>query len=529
MGCSSWLIFVQTVVLLAWSSRTSGLRAGPRLALRMHSVGIDLGTTFSLVSVVDNGKPVILPVDGERLVSSVVHYGGDGSILVGRAAEAVRSDDPLHTFSSVKRLVGRTVDQCKAARDFQSFRRQLVPIKPPNDPSGKDMCGLAGRGGNVLHPEEVLAEIIRKLLSRASEHYGSQPITNAVITAPAYFNDVQRAGIRRAGELANLQKIRLLHEPEAAALAYGLNVAEPQLVLVMDLGGGTFDVSVLEVGDGFVEVIATSGDGHLGGDDFDAILVSWIFSELLAKGTPKLYVDAMQSHPAVKNAALSLARATKIALSSAAQASVPLSAIWRLALEYKLVPGSSLSSLALPQALELSRGQFEQACEPLLRRLLRPIREVAIMAGVNLPGESGQFARDVRQESSQNSSEETRSPESNQRAGRLRARQSKQLRGVTGREIRRLQREMRDPSLAQFPNGQGLDDVVLVGGATRMPCIVQLVRTMTHIDPRRSIHPDEAVCLGAGVWSGILDGKLQQLNVLSSWQATLLRAAQGLK
>lgn len=230
-------------------------------AVSGRSCGIDLGTTYSLVSVVENEMPRLLPIDGRFILPSVVTYVNEETILVGNEAVQARMKYAEETFSSIKRVIGRHYELAKRSGDTFQFGKRLKPV-PATDPREKKAyCGLYCKSiQKILKPEEISAEILKKLIKRAEEYYKGEKVTKAVITIPAYFNTQQRLATERAGKLAGLEKIKLLKEPEAAAIAYGLVKTAPQLVLVIDLGGGTFDVSVLEVGDGLVEVVATNGD-----------------------------------------------------------------------------------------------------------------------------------------------------------------------------------------------------------------------------------------------------------------------------
>jgi molecular chaperone DnaK len=309
--------------------------------------------------------------------------------------------------------------------------------------------------------------------------------------------------------LAGLEKVKLLREPEAAALAYGLTQEQRKIVLVFDLGGGTFDVSVLEVGGGFVEVIATSGDAHLGGDDWDRAIVDHVVQEMsVAAGLSATDVKALQADPIVSARLLEAAEQAKIALSAAKETRVQIPLLFR----------------GLSVDVPLSRGRFESLTKSLLARLLLPLREVAIMSGVNLPGESGQLGinegafADDEDEDDEDDERGAGAPaltpaqlRQTQLKGKAAAKERKKVRGSTARELRRLQKALGDPSLAIFPGGQLLDDVVLVGGSTRIPAVLRLVRTITGVDPRRTVNPDEAVSLGAAVMAGILDGSVKNM------------------
>jgi molecular chaperone DnaK len=478
------------------------------------SVGIDLGTTYSLVAVVEDGVPIIVPIEGRPIMPSIVAYCEDGSSLVGEAARQQEVRNPRNTFSSVKRIIGKSSREAKSGRD-RCFSSKILP-----DAITSRACRLACPALNSsVTPEEVSSLILQKLIVEASRYMNQRTrqlnstniVSRAVITVPAYFSRSQREATEQAGRLAGLQKVRLLREPEAAALAYGLDLSEQQLVLVFDLGGGTLDVSVLDVGNGFVEVIATNGDPHLGGDDFDYVIVDWLVDqfELVSK----------EGARHVRNDVLALARLRDIALQAKKQLSV--------AADCTIEIPSLYNGVGLP-ATKLTRGKFESLSRHLLARILKPLREVAIMAQINLPGESGQLGTLLQEDSiddsvvqgAELSVSELRKL---QLSGRREAKDRKKTRGATGKELRRLQRESGDPSLSMFPGGQQLDEVLLVGGATRIPSIRRLVRTITGVEPLRSMNPDEAVCLGAGTLAGVLDGTIPDMQVVSSWQAAILR------
>lgn len=478
------------------------------------SVGIDLGTTYSLVAVVEDGVPIIVPIEGRPVMPSIVAYCEDGSSLVGEAARQQEVRNPRNTFSSVKRIIGKSSREAKSGRD-RCFSSKILP-----DAITSRACRLACPALNsTVTPEEVSSLILQKLIVEATRYMNQRTqqlnstniVSRAVITVPAYFSRSQREATEQAGRLAGLQKVRLLREPEAAALAYGLDLSEQQLVLVFDLGGGTLDVSVLDVGNGFVEVIATNGDPHLGGDDFDYVIVDWLVDqfELVSK----------EGARHVRNDVLALARLRDIALQAKKQLSMAVDCTIEIPSLYK--------GVGLPTT-KLTRGKFESLSRHLLARILKPLREVAIMAQINLPGESGQLGTLLQEDSiddsvvqgAELSVSELRKL---QLSGRREAKDRKKTRGATGKELRRLQRESGDPSLSMFPGGQQLDEVLLVGGATRIPAIRRLVRTITGVEPLRSMNPDEAVCLGAGTLAGVLDGTIPDMQVVSSWQAAILR------
>lgn len=462
--------------------------------------------------------PIIVPIAGRPVMPSIVTYCEDGSTIVGEAARQQEVCNPRNTFSSVKRIIGKSSKEAKSGRD-RCFSSKILPSDAMNSVSCRLVCPALN---STVTPEEVSSLILKKLIAEASSYMNQRTrqlnstniVSRAVITVPAYFSRFQREATERAGRLAGLQKVRLLREPEAAALAYGLDLSEQQLVLVFDLGGGTLDVSVLDVGNGFVEVIATNGDPHLGGDDFDYVIVDWLVDqfELVSK----------EGARHVRNDVLALARLREIALQAKKQLSVAVDCTIEIPSLYK--------GVGLPST-KLTRGKFESLSRHLLARILKPLREVAIMAQINLPGESGQLGTLLQEDSiDDNNDSVVQGPELTvselrklQLSGRREAKDRKKTRGATSKELRRLQRESGDPSLSMFPGGQQLDEVLLVGGATRIPAIRRLVRTITGVEPLRSMNPDEAVCLGAGTLAGVLDGTIPDMQVVSSWQAAILR------
>ncbi len=487
-----------------------------------HAIGIDLGTTFSLVSAIENGKPKLIRVDGDILVPSVVSCIDDRSVLVGKAALHHLPFDPQNTFSSVKRLIGRSMKNARETGDLRQFgNKRLFTVK--DEVFGTDIVALqCPRLQRCISPMEISSQIIKHLVNAASDYF-KESINRAVITVPAHFTSLQRDATRRAGEMAGLEKVKLLAEPEAAAFAFGLDKKEPHLVLVFDLGGGTFDVSVLDVGDGMAEVIATSGDSHLGGDDFDQLIMDWIFKELTSKNHG--LVSHIKGSIGQLNKLRGICTQTKILLSKNTSVNVDLNGI------------QGCDDIHLT----LSRSKFNAMASPLLSRLMKPLREVALMAGVNLPGEFGEVQdEDAKFPKTDPIPIDYSSPvdyeydalhqlKQCQIAGRKNAKKRQQVQGVVGKEVRRLQKLTADSSLSKFPGGKGIENVILVGGATRMPCIVNLVKTVTHIDPKRYINPDEAVCLGAGIMAGVLEGSLDHLVILNPLQAALMRLSMELQ
>ncbi|USR91065.1 molecular chaperone DnaK [Phormidium yuhuli AB48] len=383
-------------------------------------VGIDLGTTNSVVAVMEGGKPVVIAnAEGMRTTPSVVGFSKDGERLVGQLARRQTVLNPQNTFYAIKRFVGRQYSEL----DPVSKR---VPYTIRRDDFGnvKIACPRMKRD---FAPEELSAMILRKLADDAQRYLGEE-VTGAVITVPAYFNDAQRQATRDAGRIAGLEVKRILNEPTAASLAYGLDRADSQTILVFDLGGGTFDVSVLEVGDGVFEVKATSGDTQLGGNDFDKKIVDYLAEQFLE--TEK--IDLRRDRQALQ-------RLTE----AAEKAKIELSGVGVTDINLPFITATEDG----PKHIEtrLSRGQFEGLCGDLLRRLRLPVKQAVIDAGLH------------------------------------------------PREI---------------------DEIVLVGGSTRMPMVEDLVRNLIRKDPNQNVNPDEVVAIGGAIQAGILDGEIADVLLL---------------
>ncbi len=382
-------------------------------------VGIDLGTTNSCVAVMEGGKPtVIANAEGFRTTPSVVAYTKNQDQLVGQIAKRQAVMNPENTFYSVKRFIGRRVDEV-------------------NEESKEVSYGVEKAGANVkvkcpvlskqFAPEEVSAQVLRKLAEDAGKYLG-ETVTQAVITVPAYFNDSQRQATKDAGKIAGLEVLRIINEPTAAALAYGLDKKSNERILVFDLGGGTFDVSVLEVGDGVFEVLSTSGDTHLGGDDFDKVIVDHLADTFKANEG----IDLRQDKQALQRLTEAAEKA-KIELSSATQSEINLPFI-----------------TATPEGpkhldLTLTRAKFEELASRLIDRCRVPVE---------------QALKDAKLSSSE------------------------------------------------------LDEIVMVGGSTRIPAVLELVKRITGKEPNQTVNPDEVVAVGAAIQGGVLAGEVKDILLL---------------
>jgi molecular chaperone DnaK len=383
-------------------------------------VGIDLGTTNSCVAVMEAGDPVVIPnAEGNRTTPSVVAFAKNGERLVGQTAKRQATINPDNTLYSVKRLIGRDYDET-------GIEREMVSYKVTKGPRGDVRINVPQTAKDYA-PQEISAMVLQKLKADAEAYLG-EPVTQAVITVPAYFNDSQRQATKDAGKIAGLEVLRIINEPTAAALAYGLDKKKDETILVFDLGGGTFDVSVLEVGDGVVEVRATHGDTHLGGDDYDAAVVDWIIDEFKKDQGIDLSKDR-QALQRLKEAA----EKAKMELSSLTETEINLPFI--------------TADASGPKHLQmrLSRAKFEQLTAPLTERLRGPVTQALKDAGL----QAGQ-----------------------------------------------------------------IDEVVLVGGSTRMPVVQELVRKMIGKEPNKSVNPDEVVAIGAAIQAGVLGGDVKGVVLL---------------
>lgn len=383
-------------------------------------VGIDLGTTNSVIAVMEGGKPVVIAnTEGGRTTPSVVGFGKDGERLIGQLARRQTVLNPQNTFYSVKRFMGRKYAELNA-----DSKRVPYTIRRDDEGEIKISCP---RLEKEFAPEEISAMILKKLVEEASRYLG-EPVTSAVVTVPAYFNDAQRQATRDAGRIAGIDIKRILNEPTAAALAYGLDRDEVQTVMVFDLGGGTFDVSILDIGNGVFEVLATSGDTQLGGNDFDKLLVDWLAEQFLETEGIDLRRDRQ-----------SLQRLTE----AAEKAKIELSGLPDTNISLPFITATEDGPKHLD--VTLSRGQFEKLSSELVQRLKDPVA-LALQDSNLRPTE--------------------------------------------------------------------IDEVVLVGGSTRIPFVQRLVREFIKKEPNQNVNPDEVVAVGAAVQAGILAGDLKDIMLL---------------
>lgn len=382
-------------------------------------LGIDLGTTNSAMAVMEGSEPEILVnAEGDRTTPSVEGFRKDGERVVGKAAKNQAVTNPENTVSSVKRFIGRSYDETPEERKTVSYKLQ----------KGKDGRAVVDIDGKDYTPEEISAMVLQKLKNDAEKQLGS-PVTQAVITVPSYFNDAQRQATKDAGKIAGLEVLRIINEPTAAALAYGLDKTnKDEKILVFDLGGGTFDVSILELGDGVFEVASTAGDNHLGGDDWDQRIIDWMADKFQAENGIDLRQDKMALQR-LKEAA----EKAKMELSSTTQANINLPFI--------------TADASGPKHLDytLTRAEFERITKDLLDRVKKPVEQALKDAGLK-----------------------------------------------TG----------------------DIDEVILVGGSTRMPAVQDLVKKLTGKDPNMSVNPDEVVAMGAAVQGGVLAGDVEGILLL---------------
>src|SRR5216117_661941 len=383
-------------------------------------IGIDLGTTNSCVAIMEGGKPkVIENSEGARTTPSIVAYTEDGEILVGAPAKRQAVTNAKNTIFAVKRLIGRRFEEKEVQKDIN-----LMPYKIVKADNGD--AWVEARGKKIA-PQQVSAEILRKMKNTAEDYLG-QEVTEAVITVPAYFNDSQRQATKDAGRIAGLDVKRIVNEPTAAALAYGLDKKKDEKVAVFDLGGGTFDISILEIGDGVFEVRSTNGDTHLGGDDFDQRVIDHLADEFKRQEGIDLRKDPMALQR-LKEAA----EKAKCELSTVMETEVNLPFI------------TAVDNVAKHLVIRLSRAKLEQLCESLIERCRGPVLTALKDAGL---------------------------------------------------------------TTAQ------IDEIVLVGGATRMPKVQELVKEIFGKEPHRGVNPDEVVAIGAAIQGAVLKGEVRDVVLL---------------
>jgi len=381
-------------------------------------IGIDLGTTNSVVAVMEGGEPtVIVNQEGARLTPSVVAISKDGERLVGQVAKRQAVTNPENTVFSIKRFMGRKYDEVAS-------EASRVPYKVVKAQNGDAWVDARGK---QYSPPEISAMVLQKL-KQAAEDYLGEKVADAVITVPAYFNDAQRQATKDAGKIAGLNVLRIINEPTAAALAYGLDKKKDETIAVYDFGGGTFDISVLEVGEGIVEVKATNGDTHLGGDDLDDRIIQWLAAEFKKTDGIDLSKDRMALQRLKEGA-----EKAKIELSTALETEINLPFI------------TADQSGPKHLQIKLSRAKLEQLVDDLLQRTMGPVKQALADAGV-------------------------------------------------------------DP--------RKIDEVVLVGGSTRMPKVQQLVRELFGKEPHKGVNPDEVVAIGAAAQGGVLTGEVKDLLLL---------------
>jgi len=383
-------------------------------------IGIDLGTTNSVVAVMEGGDPVVIPsAEGSRTTPSVVAYTKDGERLVGQVAKRQAVTNPENTVASIKRFMGRKCSEVES-------ERKLVPYKIECDSQDRVQVKV-GNADKAFTPPEISAMILQKMRQTAEDYLG-QEVSRAVITVPAYFNDAQRQATKDAGKIAGLEVLRIINEPTAAALAYGLDKNAEEVIAVFDLGGGTYDISILELGDGVFEVKSTNGDTHLGGDDLDQRVIDWLVSEFKKDQGIDLSRDPMALQR-LKEAA----EKAKIELSSTTQTDINLPFI------------TADQSGPKHLNLTLTRAKFEQLVDDLIQRTIEPMRKALDDAGLK---------------------------------------------------------------------SSDIDEVILVGGSTRIPKVQEVVREFFDQDPHKGVNPDEVVGIGAAIQGGVLAGDVKDVLLL---------------
>ncbi len=385
-----------------------------------RAIGIDLGTTNSCMAVVEGGEPKVIPnVEGERITPSVVAISNTGERLVGRPAKRQAIVNPENTIFSIKRLMGRKYTDPEVQRALK-----ILPYKVDAAPNGDARVWMGGRS---YAPPEISAMILQKLKMDAEAYLG-EPVTEAVITVPAYFNDAQRQATKAAGEIAGLNVLRIINEPTAASLAYGLDKEGEKTIAVFDLGGGTFDISILEIGEGTFQVKATAGDTFLGGDDFDNRIIEWLVQEFLRETG----IDLRQDRVAMQR------------LKEAAEkAKIELSTLQQTEINLPFIAADASGPKHLIRTL--TRAKLEQMVHDLVERTLGPCRQALEDAGLR--------------------------PEQ-------------------------------------------VDEVILVGGMTRMPLVIDTVRKFFGKEPHRGVNPDEVVAVGAAIQAGVLKGEVREVLLL---------------
>src|SRR5690349_17691539 len=382
-------------------------------------IGIDLGTTNSVVAVMEGGEPVVITnPEGGRLTPSVVAFTKSGERLVGQVAKRQAVTNPENTIFSIKRFMGRRFDEVNE-------EMKMVPYHVV--PDGQRVTIKVEGQSKPLTPPEISAMILQKL-KQAAEEYLGQPVTKAVITVPAYFNDAQRQATKDAGQIAGLEVMRIVNEPTAAALAYGLDKKKDETIAVYDFGGGTFDISILEVGEGVVEVKATNGDTHLGGDNLDQRVIDWIITEFKKSEGIDLGKDRM---------------ALQRLKEAAEKAKMELSTVMETDINLPFITADQTGPKHLQ--MKLTRAKFEQLVDDLLQKTVGPTKQALADAGL-------------------------------------------------------------DPSK--------IDEVVLVGGSTRIPKVQAIVKDLFKKEPHKGVNPDEVVAVGAAVQAGVLSGDVKDLLLL---------------
>src|SRR5437016_10729107 len=381
-------------------------------------IGIDLGTTNSVVAIMEGNEPkVIVNAEGSRITPSVVGFTKSGERLVGQVAKRQAVTNPENTVFSIKRFMGRKYEEVNE-------EMKMVPYKVLRAPNGDARVEVQGK---LYSPPEISAMILQKL-KQAAEDYLGEKVDRAVITVPAYFNDSQRQATKDAGEIAGLKVERLVNEPTAAALAYGLDKKKDETIAVYDFGGGTFDVSILEVGEGVVEVKSTNGDTHLGGDNIDQRIIEWITSEFKKSDGIDLSKDRM---------------ALQRLKEAAEKAKMELSSVMETDISLPFITADQTGPKHL--SMKLTRARFEQLVEDLFQRTVGPTKQALSDAGLDL---------------------------------------------------------------------SKIDEVVLVGGSTRIPRVQAIVKELFQREPHKGVNPDEVVAVGAAVQAGVLAGDVKDLLLL---------------